>query len=169
MSCFEKSLVHSADHPLAIVGLSELLLDIYCQKIAPEPPEPTSVAHTSPSASSASRIGFSSSIMRVKKEKDGNPNNDVNVPPPPTAPSANLPEELNRIAARDRAYGLLSTLTKLGTGWDYSEAWFALARAHEESGQIEKAKSVLWWCVELEDSRPLRHWMNVRTGGFGVV
>jgi hypothetical protein len=28
------------------------------------------------------------------------------------------PENLNRLAARNWAYGLLSTLTKLGTGWD---------------------------------------------------
>jgi len=76
------------------------------------------------------------------------------------------PPELNRLAARDRAYGLLSTLTKLGTGWDHSEAWFTLARAYEESGQIEKTKDVLWWCVELEDTRPVRAWKHVTTGGF---
>ncbi|KKY20543.1 putative filamentation protein [Diplodia seriata] len=57
------------------------------------------------------------------------------------------PEELNRLAARDRAYSLLSSLTKLGTGWDYSEAWFALARAYEEGGQVQKAKDVLWWKI----------------------
>jgi hypothetical protein len=68
------------------------------------------------------------------------------------------PEYLARLAARDRAYLLLSTLTKLGTGWDCSEAWFGLARAYEASGQVDKAKEVLWWCVELEDSRPLRGW-----------
>lgn len=77
-----------------------------------------------------------------------------------------LPEELNRIAARDRAYSLLSCLTKSGSGWDNSEAWFALARAYEEGGQIEKAKEVLWWCVELEDTRPIRHWKKVSVGGF---
>lgn len=76
------------------------------------------------------------------------------------------PPELNRLAARDRAFGLLSTLTKLGVGWDHSEAWFALARAYEESGQIEKTKEVLWWCVELEDTHPVRSWKHVTTGGF---
>lgn len=76
------------------------------------------------------------------------------------------PDNLNRLAARDRAYGLLSTLTKLGTGWDNSEAWFALARAHELGGEIEKAKEMLWWVVELEDSRPLRGWWNVGVGGY---
>jgi len=68
------------------------------------------------------------------------------------------PEQLDRLAARDRAYFLLSTLTKLGAGWDYPEAWSELARAYEASGQTEKAKEMLWWCVELEDSRPLRGW-----------
>ena len=82
------------------------------------------------------------------------------------ARNGDSPEELNRIAARDRAYSLLSTLTKLGTGWDNSEAWYMLARAYEESGQIDKAQEVLWWCVELEDGRPLRHWRCVGIGSF---
>jgi hypothetical protein len=76
------------------------------------------------------------------------------------------PPLLNRLAARDRAFGLLSTLTKLGSGWDYSEAWYALARAYEESGQLEKTKEVLWWCVELEDTHPVRSWRSVALGGF---
>ncbi|RVX69808.1 hypothetical protein B0A52_06453 [Exophiala mesophila] len=74
------------------------------------------------------------------------------------------PENLNRLAARDRAYGLLTTLTKLGSGWDNSEAWLALARAHELGGEVDKAKEILWWCVELEDSRPVRHWRNLGGG-----
>ena len=73
---------------------------------------------------------------------------------------------LDRLAARDRAYGLLSALTKLGTGWNYSEAWFALARAYEEGGQLEKAKEVLWWCVELEEGRGVRDWSVVGCGGY---
>lgn len=75
------------------------------------------------------------------------------------------PENLNRLAARDRAYGLLTTLTKLGSGWDNSEAWLALARANELGGEVEKAKEILWWCVELEDTRPIRHWLNI-CGGY---
>jgi hypothetical protein len=78
----------------------------------------------------------------------------------------NSPEVLDKLAARDRAYGLLSSLTKLGSCWDYPDAWFALARAHEESGQIGKAKEVLWWCVELEDARPIRGWREVGYGGY---
>jgi hypothetical protein len=74
------------------------------------------------------------------------------------------PKLLNRIAARDRAYTLLSALTKRGTAWDNSEAWYALSRAHEASGDIEKLKEVLWWCIELEDRRPIRHWSNIGSG-----
>ncbi len=76
------------------------------------------------------------------------------------------PENLNRLAARDRAYGLLSTLTKLGSGWDNSEAWYALARATELSGEIERAKELLWYVVELEDTRPVRHWSNANVKGY---
>lgn len=84
----------------------------------------------------------------------------------PSAENQLSPPELSRLAARDRAFGLLSTLTKLGAGWDYSEAWYSLARAYEESGQLEKAKEVLWWCVELEDTHPVRSWRSVALGGF---
>lgn len=70
----------------------------------------------------------------------------------------------DRLAARDRAYGLLSALTKLGSGWNCSEAWFALARAYEESGQLDKARNALWWCVELEDGRAVREWAVVGGG-----
>jgi hypothetical protein len=73
---------------------------------------------------------------------------------------------LDRLAARDRAYGLLTALTKLGTGWNYSEAWFALARAYEEGGQPDKAREVLWWCVELEEGRGVRDWSVVGSGGY---
>lgn len=84
------------------------------------------------------------------------------LPPPHRATSLPLND---RLAARDRAYGLLSGLTKLGSGWNDSEAWFALARAYEESGQVDKARDALWWCVELEDSRGVRAW-EVVGGGY---
>ena len=74
------------------------------------------------------------------------------------------PENLNRLAARDRAYGLLSTLTKLGSSWDDANAWFALARAHELGGEVERAKEILWFVVELEERRPIRRWGCV--GGY---
>jgi len=88
---------------------------------------------------------------------------DDDLPPPHKATSLPL---VDRFAARDRAYGLLSSLTRLGTGWNYSEAWFALARAHEESGQIDKAKEALWWCVELEEGRGVREWNGVGAGSY---
>lgn len=76
------------------------------------------------------------------------------------------PNELNRLAARDRAYMLLNTLTRLGSGWDNSEAWHTLARAHELSKQLEKAKQALWWVVELEENQPIRPWRDAGAGGF---
>lgn len=85
------------------------------------------------------------------------------LPPPYKASSLPL---IDRLAARDRAYGLLTGLTKLGSGWNYSDAWFALARAHEESGQPDKAKEVLWWCVELEEAMGVREWSCVGVGGY---
>lgn len=88
---------------------------------------------------------------------------DSHLEPPYKAASMPL---VDRLASRDRAYGLLSNLTKLGTGWNYSEAWFALGRAHEESGQLDKAKEVLWWCVELEEGMGVREWVCVNTGGY---
>ncbi|KAJ6263899.1 putative cargo-transport protein ypp1 [Drechslerella dactyloides] len=68
-----------------------------------------------------------------------------------------LADEKNS-AARDRASGLLQTLTKLGSGWDMSEAWFELGREYELSGAAEKAKEVFWWVVQLEDTRGVRGW-----------
>lgn len=91
------------------------------------------------------------------------PHHENQLVPPYKASSIPL---VDRLASRDRAYGLLSNLTKLGTGWNYSEAWFALARAHEESGQLDKAKDVLWWCVELEEGMGVREWGCVSTGGY---
>jgi predicted Zn-dependent protease len=67
-------------------------------------------------------------------------------------------EVQTRLAARDRAYFLLQSLTKSGEGWDDSEAWSLLARAHESSGQLDRAREALWFLVELEDGRPLRPW-----------
>ncbi|PVI07644.1 filamentation protein-like protein [Periconia macrospinosa] len=119
---FERALQHFPDHPVAIVGLSDILLDIYCEVIPLE-----------------------KGSKNLKKT---------------------FAETQHRLAARDRAFGLLSTLTKLGSGWDFSEAWYALSRAYEESGEIERAKKALWWVVELEDAHPIRDWDNATVGGF---
>ncbi|KAH9873042.1 hypothetical protein J1614_005439 [Plenodomus biglobosus] len=152
---FEQALLHHPDHPEAIVGLSNILLDIYTEVI---PLEPVLTAdHTSPTTyPPPPSVEQSVSHSKTQYLTSHTPSVENQLSPP----------ELNRLAARDRAFGLLSTLTKFGTGWDYSEAWFALARAYEESGQVQKAKEVLWWCVELEDTHPVRSWKHVTTGGF---
>ncbi|CBY00722.1 similar to filamentation protein (Rhf1) [Plenodomus lingam JN3] len=151
---FERALMHHPDHPEAIVGLSNILLDIYSEVI---PLEPALTAdHTSPPACPSPSVEQSISHSKTQYLTSHTPSVENQLSPP----------ELTRLAARDRAFALLSTLTKFGTGWDYSEAWFALARAYEESGQIEKAKEVLWWCVQLEDTHPVRNWKHVTIGGF---
>lgn len=152
---FERAVLHLPDHPEAIVGLSSILLDIYSKAIPLEPSGGSSDAtpSTSPSVPSIAETSSNSRIAHLISHT-------------PSAENRISPPELNRLAARDRAFGLLSTLTKQGAGWDYSEAWYALSRAYEESGQVEKAKEVLWWCVELEDTHPIRNWKHVTLGGF---
>ncbi|KAF1831220.1 hypothetical protein BDW02DRAFT_572268 [Decorospora gaudefroyi] len=151
---FERALEHFPDHPEGIVGLSNILLDIYSEII---PLEPTNNTDTSPSQPpSVSSVQASTSTSKTQYLTSRTPSVENQLSSP----------HLTRLAARDRAFGLLSTLTKLGAGWDYSEAWYALARAYEESGQIDKTKEVLWWCVELEDTHPVRSWKAVTTGGF---
>jgi cargo-transport protein YPP1 len=119
-----------------------------------EPPEST--FDSLPSSSSTALPNFPLSALRPSAELNAEE---------ASAPSAiggrkqdPTPAQLNRLAARDRAYMLLSTLTKLGSGWDNPEAWLLLARAYELKGQVSKAKQALWWVVELEDSRGLRGW-----------
>jgi cargo-transport protein YPP1 len=188
-----------------MVGLSNLLLDIYDETIPPEPLEYLSspeffsasssrvsqlvlaarsdLPHTPATATTASlpplsrsqtatshrpTTSNSSLLPSAKPQPTTSSNDNSDEPPVTSSPEDPAPDLLDRLAARDRAYHLLSTLTKLGTGWDYSEAWFSLARAYELSGQVEKAKEVLLWCVELEDSRPLRGWRVVGMRGFDI-
>jgi hypothetical protein len=152
---FERALLHFPDHPEAIVGLSNILLDIYGKVISLEPVRASeTITHS---------VQHSGQTIPSPTPDSRKPHLISHTP---SAENQISPPELNRLMARDRAFGLLSTLTKLGAGWDYSEAWFALARAYEESGQIEKTKEVLWWCVELEDTHPVRSWTSVALGGF---
>jgi tetratricopeptide (TPR) repeat protein len=160
---FEEAVMYFPDHPSATVGLSNLLLDIYAQILPAEPAEPdltpniSSLSFSSPLASSGNYPQLSTGPASSKKAGDTDTSADT---------GEISPESLDRLAARDRAYGLLSTLTKLGIAWDNSEAWFSLSRAYEEGGQIDKAKEVLWWCIELEDRKPIRHWWNLGYGGY---
>ena len=110
----------------------------------------------------------SAGIVSTEADRKANPEastteQGAKLIPPYKATSLAL---VDRLTARDRAYGLLSGLTKSGPGWNYSEAWFTLARAHEESDQPDKAKEVLWWCVELEESMGVRGWDCVVPGGY---
>jgi len=179
---YEGALSHFPDHSAAIIGLSTILLDIYCQ-IIPAYSEASQTRSTqtmsTPKATQESLHAILARVPQLTKSNENHqpirPSNPIDSPlteSPPATPSTpqsapednNNPEALDRIAARDRAYGLLSSLTKLGSGWDNSTAWFALARAYEESGQVEKAKEVLWWVVELEEKRPIREWWCLGQG-----
>lgn len=195
-SDFETALTHFPDHPAAIVGLSNILLDIYTEKLLPPPAvpalnrvdasvplpgaDPSTVTFVSPvqapqadkvSAFPSKPLGLcdmkslNQDLSKIEESSKavGISSQESQLPPPYKATSIPI---VDRIAARDRASGLLSGLTKLGTSWNYSEAWFTLARAHEESGQLDKAKEVLWWCVELEESMGVRDWSCVGVGGY---
>ncbi|KAI5364889.1 Putative tetratricopeptide-like helical domain superfamily [Septoria linicola] len=170
IAAFEQALSYYPDHSAGIIGLSDILLDIYEQKLPAEEPLPTTRPLPSASGSlineakpSLTRPNTASSTEPSRRPSLVSDRRPQHVGPRKKDPT---PAELNRIAARDRAYMLLSNLTKLGTGWDDSEAWSTLARAHELSREIGKAKQALWWVVELEDSRPVRGWREVSPGGY---
>ncbi|KAI9746460.1 MAG: hypothetical protein M1818_000173 [Claussenomyces sp. TS43310] len=197
LSEFELALVHFPDHPSAVVGLSNLLLDFYTEALAPQSSVPTLAfpGHDSTPSSSDVDPGTDlsipitslqslttttgSSMPSPERNSLGLPtckpsleaqtvhrhHSTMSLKPPHKASSTTL---LDRLAARDRAYGLLGGLTKLGSGWNNSEAWYALARAYEEGGQVEKAKEVFWWCVELEEGKGVRDWACVAVGGYVV-
>ncbi|OAA58556.1 filamentation protein [Niveomyces insectorum RCEF 264] len=186
---FEAALTHFPNHPAATVGLANILLDVYSEKLVLPPALPRieladgtlfpervtpegSERELEPSLPSEP-LGL---VVRPKQERNASEKKsiidgdsfasfkaaDAELPPPYKASSLPI---IDRLAARDRAFGLLSGLTKLGNVWNNSDAWFALARAHEESGQPGKAKEVLWWCVELEEAMGVRPWSSAATGG----
>ncbi|KAK4946248.1 hypothetical protein LTR10_014760 [Elasticomyces elasticus] len=172
---YETCLMCYADHPGGIIGLSNVLLDYYERKVelvkkvdgGPVTTSEIPVERGRPQHTRTLSRSSDSGAVNGMLDLDGQATNTTNA----TAQSKDddlkkTPENLNRLAARDRAYGLLSSLTKLGSAWDNAEAWFALARAHELGGEIDKAKEILWWCVELEDTRPIRHWSNIGNGGY---
>lgn len=163
---FEHALQRQTDHPTATIGLANLLLDIWDQTM---PLEASNAEvnldfsrHSLVTETSDPKSAKTVSMDELKKKSESAKS------PQPTEASASAhdvdPKYLHRLAARDRAYGLLSALTKLGSSWDNSEAWYALSRAYEAGEQVEKLKEVLWWCIELEDRRPIRHWSNIGSG-----
>lgn len=142
---YERALDWFQDHPGAIIGLADILLDSYSQS---SQPASTVYSSTSIYAQSTKPTPTLAPLPIVSSPK----------PSPCTKKSEEDENFLQRLSARDRAYGLLSTLTKSGQGWDNAEAWFALARAYEESGQLNKAKEALLWVVDLEENWPVRGW-----------
>lgn len=178
-SDFETALTHAPNHPSAIIGLSNILLDVYSEKMLPPPAIPPldeiiplSTANnrgSSPhgvSALPSTPLGLGSSTPEPAASINNRTTSALHDDGLPDAYKATRLPLVDRLAARDRAYALLSTLTKLGSSWNNSEAWFALARAHEESGQPDKAKEVLWWCVELEEGTGVRDWRCLSGGGY---
>ncbi|GAM86731.1 hypothetical protein ANO11243_047500 [Dothideomycetidae sp. 11243] len=138
LSCFERSLVWYQDHPIAIPALSSILFDMHDGLVPLEPTDPSEDA-----------VLPSKSPLAQTTPPTTNPN------APPT------PDELNRIACRDRGRTLCSVLSKLGSSWDDPQVWFLLGRAAESEGLHESAQDCFWWVVELEDSAPVRHWRCV--------
>jgi len=137
---YESALGYWPYHAVATIGLSKILLDEYANRKvktpAPTPLDPVFQTLLAPTLGS--------------------------FPPHPSTvkPAKELPlhELLPKLAARDRACGLLSALTKSGQGWDCSEAWWALAKAYDESGQVDEAKNAWSWVLELAGNVPIRRW-----------
>ncbi|KAE8150399.1 hypothetical protein BDV25DRAFT_154519 [Aspergillus avenaceus] len=167
MERFEDALMRDSDHPKATICLANFLLDIWDETMTLQPPEP--------------EIDVDVSMLNLANPKERKPagqdegqadrhsvagSTESESKPVPPSIQDEEPKLLNRLAARDRAYGLLSALTKRGGAWDNSEAWYTLSRAYEAEGHVEKLKEVLWWCIELEDRRPIRHWSNIGSGVY---
>ncbi|PNY23859.1 Uncharacterized protein TCAP_06204 [Tolypocladium capitatum] len=183
-SDFEVALTHCPDHAAATVGLCNILLDIYSEELLPTPAVPPlekaepsapdmasqarlkSVTYEAPKTLPSSPLGLGKSASETGADADSQTPSRVGDDELPAPYKATHLPLVDRLAARDRAFTLLSGLTRLGSGWDYSDAWFSLARAHEESGQPDKAKEVLWWCVELEEAMGVRDWRCVGGGGY---
>ncbi|PKY05449.1 hypothetical protein P168DRAFT_325808 [Aspergillus campestris IBT 28561] len=173
MGHFEDALLLDSDHPKATICLSTLLLDIWDRKLPLELVEPEIDLDPSLQA----RVPAAPTPEQTSKRLSRGPNFSLGahldkrqsqalVAPVLPAPHEDEAKLLNRISARERAHALLSALTKRGSSWDNSEAWFVLSRAYEAEGQTEKLKEVLWWCIELEDRRPIRHWSHLGSGVY---
>lgn len=154
-NAYETALSWCPNHAGAILGLSAILLDSYEAASATsngntdvQPAASVSGARSTLPAQGAPTLA---PLPKLSTPFAGGP--DTNAYDGPK-----LRPDLTALSARDRAYKLLSSLTKSGLGWDDSDAWFALAKAYELSGQEEKAKEALWWVVELEEGRGIRSW-----------
>ena len=166
MEHFEEALTRYLDHPKATIVLADLLLDIWDKKIPSEPAQEDVDVNASMQSLLAETLNNQNKALNKARSKSRDTKEDLPKPQnnQPRWASNEEPRYLNQLAARDRAYGLLSALTKRGSSWDNSEAWYVLGRAYEAGGQINKLREVLWWCIELEDRRPIRHWSNIGSG-----
>lgn len=184
MGLFENVLGHDWDHPGGIVGLSQIILDVGKDEETAIKPVPPPVASTVTDRRESIYATPAQSPLLLKRGSypmtpttvasstapvatESTPIPQPNSPHPPAKPESTEERDLAPLIARNRVYGLLSQLSKSGRGWDSSEAWFALARSYEEDGNLEKAMGVYWWCVGLEDTRPVRGWGGVVGGGVG--
>lgn len=172
MQYYEEAVSCFPDHPKATIALSNLLLDAWEEKIPLEPVDPRIDSDiVGPLTDGSSTLNGVSETSSETTQANGvtkalqTPNGGSNTPSKASS-NTDEAEYISRLAARDRAYGLISMLTKTGSSWDNSEAWFTLSRAYEAGSQIEKAKEILWWCIELEDRKPIRHWWNLGAGGY---
>ncbi|KAK3117538.1 hypothetical protein LTR53_000964 [Teratosphaeriaceae sp. CCFEE 6253] len=171
LEAYERCLDFFPDHPEGIIGIADILMDIYEEKMPAEEPEPplfppdksSRSAFTNPAASSSTAAPTPLTTSKSSLLSPGR-----GLPPNARRSKDPTPAQLNRLAERDRAYMLLSSLTKLGTGWDNPEAWFTLARAYELSREVGQAKRALWWVVELEESKPMRPWGVSSPGGYAL-
>lgn len=179
---YEAGLTNFADHPLATIGLANILLDTYADASSsstvlvsnpsdplapiPNPAVNSNPGHFSQKPSTLPQLPLNNSPLGLSIAKPASTPSQFSKTTQLLSNTASSTVLLDRLAARDRAHGLLSALTKSGQGWNNSEAWFALARAYEEGGQIDKSRECLWWCIELEEARAIRGWDCVAAGGY---
>lgn len=146
---FEAALALELDHPYATIGLSRILIASSITDPAVETTAaPTRVADWSlPATPTTTRSSFT------------DPDDAINDPEMDDA-------ALDRLAARDRALGLLEKLVGSVNGWNSSEAWMLLSEVLENTGEIDRAKQALWKVIELEDATGVR---GFAACGSGVV
>ena len=155
----EEALLWDEDHLAATISLSELLMDEYEAFFHPP---------ASPTSDRPPTLGSLPSITGGIASPSQHLANGTEKPHPPSSPTNHTndpsPETLSAISARDRAYMLLSQMTDSGRGWDSSEAWSAMVRCWELSGEEEKAIEASWKVVDLEGTRGVRSWQEALGG-----
>ncbi len=172
---FERAVSRSPTHVAATLGLCKTLFEISSSQAAAPPylqrPAAAFGDAGPPSGAAAAAAGLS--VVHQPRALPGQRYANASAPslhsPPPSSTSVGveyLSLELDRFAARDRAYGLLTALTQRAAGRDCAEAWLLLGEIYEKDGQVEKAREALWRCVELEDAKPVRPWRNAAPRSF---